>query len=114
MPQTHVLTLDLKDDAHLIAQYEAFHAPGAVWPEIEASIRAAGVLSMRIFRDGTRLAMVMEVDDAFSFARKAELDAANPKVQAWERLMEQFQAVAPGQEDGKWRPMRQIFALSEA
>lgn len=114
MPQTHVLTLDLKDDAHLIAQYEAFHAPGAVWPEIEASIRAAGVLSTRIFRDGTRLAMVMEVDDAFSFARKAELDTANPKVQAWERLMEQFQAVAPGQEDGKWRPMRQIFALSEA
>lgn len=113
MPRQHILTLDLRDDPALIAEYEAYHAAGAVWPEVVASIREAGIRDMRIYRLGTRLVMVMEVEDGFSFEAKAARDAANPVVQRWERLMERFQHVEPGAEGGKWQPMAPIFALGE-
>lgn len=108
MTHEHVLTLDLHDDPALIADYETHHA--AVWPEVEASIRASGVLAMRIYRLGTRLVMVMEVDDEFSFGRKAAADAADPVVQRWERLMDRFQRVDG--DGAKWRPMDRIYTLT--
>ena len=42
------LALDLKNDPHLIAEYEAHHQ--AVWPEILESIKASGILECRIYR----------------------------------------------------------------
>ena len=42
------LALDLKNDPHLIAEYEAHHQ--AVWPEILASIKASGILDCSIYR----------------------------------------------------------------
>lgn len=108
----HVLLLDLHDDAELIAEYEAYHAPGAGWPEIEASIRASGVEEMRIYRLGTHLAMVMRVNETFDFAAKAAADAANPVVARWEALMARFQVVQPDGE--KWRRATRIFDLETA
>lgn len=106
----HCLTLDLKDDERLIAAYEQWHRQ--VWPEVRQSIRAAGITGMDIYRYGNRLFMVMETDDAFSFERKTALDANNPKVQAWEQLMWQYQQPLPGAPEGaKWMPMHQIFSL---
>ena len=40
--------------------------------------------------------MIMETKDGFSFERKATLDAANPKVQEWEKLMWTFPQPLPG------------------
>ncbi|RYZ28145.1 MAG: L-rhamnose mutarotase, partial [Chitinophagaceae bacterium] len=60
----YCLTLELKNDPHLIQQYEAHHQ--AVWPEIIDSIKQAGIQSMEIYRLGTRLFMTMEVHDDFS------------------------------------------------
>ena len=58
----YCLTLDLKDDAALIAEYEAHHK--AVWPEVLGSISGSGIISMEIYRYNTRLFMIMEtVDD---------------------------------------------------
>ncbi|KYP13921.1 L-rhamnose mutarotase [Flavihumibacter sp. CACIAM 22H1] len=106
----YCLALDLKDDPALIARYEAYHQ--AVWPEILDSIRDAGILDMQIYRTGNRLFMIMEVSDAFDAAAKAAADAASPKVQEWETLMDTFQQrlpwAAPGQ---KWVPMDLIFSL---
>ena len=65
----YCLALDLKDDPSLIAAYEAHHQ--AVWPEILASIREAGILDMQIYRTGNRLFMIMEVSDAFDAAAKS-------------------------------------------
>ncbi len=48
---------------------------------------------MQIYRSGTKLIMVMSVDHAFSFDRKKRRDHDNPKVIAWERLVERFQRV---------------------
>jgi L-rhamnose mutarotase len=106
--------LDLVDDAALIAEYEAWHAPGKVWPEIVASIRKAGIRDMEIFRVGDRMFMIMETTEEFSQERKGAADAADPRVQAWEKLMWKFQKALPHAKPGeKWLPAKRIFALSE-
>lgn len=104
--------LDLKDDPALIAEYERWHQPGNIWPEIVDSLRAAGIRDMEIFRAGNRLFMLMEVDDDFSPAAKAAADAADPRVQAWEALMWKFQQPLPFAQPGeKWVAMTLIFSL---
>lgn len=106
----HVLALDLKDDPALIAEYERHHE--AVWPTVLRSIHDAGIIHMDIYRVGNRLVLLMETTEGFSFARKADMDAANPDVQAWETLMWQYQQALPGAEPGqKWLPMKHIFQL---
>lgn len=106
--------LDLKDDPALIAEYEHWHRPENIWPEIVASIRAAGIRDLEIFRAGNRLVMVMDVPDDFSPAAKAAADAADPRVQAWEALMSKFQQRLPFAEPGeKWVPMTRMFSLRE-
>ena len=112
MPR-HYFALDLHNDAETIRAYEAWHRPDRIWPDIVTSIRAAGVRDMEIFRTGNRLVLMMDVEPGFDAAAKASADAANPRVQAWERLMEQFQQHLPWAGEGqKWVPMRQIFSLA--
>lgn len=104
----YALTLDLKNDPALIAEYEAYHQ--AVWPEILASIKDSGIQSMQIYRLGTRMFMVMDTTDDFSFERKATMDSQNPKVQEWETLMWQYQQALPAAQPGeKWMLMDKIF-----
>lgn len=110
MPR-YCLALDLKNDPDAIAQYEKWHRN--VWPEIMKSIRDAGIRNMEIYRTGNRLFMIMEAGEGFSFERKAEMDAANPRVQEWERLMENFQQFLPWAKPGeKWVIMEKIFELN--
>jgi L-rhamnose mutarotase len=104
------LALDLKDNAELIAEYEAYHR--AVWPEILASIKEAGIGQMEIYRTGNRLFMIMKTEDNFSFEKKSSADAANEKVQEWEQLMWKYQQALPGSKPGeKWILMDKIFSL---
>ena len=106
----HCLALDLQPDPALIAEYEARHR--AVWPEILAGIREAGIESLEIYRIENRLFMVLEAGDGFSFERKAALDAANPQVQACENLMWKYQKALPTARPGeKWMLMERIFRL---
>jgi L-rhamnose mutarotase len=106
------LALDLKNDPHLIAEYEAYHQ--SIWPEITASIHEAGILSMEIYRVENRLFMIIDADDSFSFERKNEMDASNPKVQEWETLMWKYQQALPGSQPGeKWRRMDRIFCTEQ-
>ncbi|MBN8666988.1 MAG: L-rhamnose mutarotase [Chitinophagales bacterium] len=107
----YCLALDLKNDPALIAEYEAWHA--AVWPEILASIRDAGIMGMEIYRWGNRLFMIMETTDDFSFERKSAMDKANEKVNEWEELMWKYQQALPGSAPGeKWILMDKIFDLN--
>ncbi len=109
-----LFVLDLRDDAQAIAEYERWHRPESIWPEIAASIRAAGIQSMEIFRAGNRLVMLMETGPSFDAAAKAAADAADPRVQAWEALMGSFQQPLPFAEPGqKWVPMASIFSLDD-
>jgi L-rhamnose mutarotase len=104
------LTLDLKNDAELIQQYEEIHKE--VWPEIISSIKESGIENMEIYRYETRLFMIMDVNDNFSFEKKNELDKQNEKVQQWEKLMWRYQEPLPGSAEGeKWKLMNTIFEL---
>jgi L-rhamnose mutarotase len=106
----YCLTLDLIDDPALIAEYEAWHQN--VWPEIIESIRVSGIENMQIYRFSNRLFMIMEVNDTFSFDKKALADAENEKVQQWEELMWKYQQSVPGSKPGeKWVIMDKIFEL---
>jgi L-rhamnose mutarotase len=108
----HCLALDLVNDQVLIAEYEAYHK--AVWPEILASIRNAGIADMEIYRVDNRLFMIMEVTDSFNFEQKAAADATNEKVQDWEKLMWKYQQALPVAKPGeKWLMMERIFSLNE-
>ena len=111
MARRYCLTLDLKDDAGLIAEYRRYHE--RVWPEIKKSIRDSGIEDMEIYLLGNRLFMMMEVNEHFSFEQKASADNANPKVQEWETLMWKFQQPLPRAKPGeKWLLMEQIFKLT--
>ena len=106
----YCLTLDLKDDPALIAEYEAYHK--SIWPEIHKSITEANITNMEIYRHDNRLFMIMETDETFSFERKSAMDAANAKVQEWEDLMWNYQQPLKNAAKGeKWVLMNKIFQL---
>ena len=105
-------SLDLKDDPELIATYIEHHSKENVWPEINKSIKDAGIIDMQIYLTGNRLFMIMEVDGTFDPAKKATMDSVNPKVREWEELMWKFQQALPWAKEGeKWVGMEKIFQL---
>jgi L-rhamnose mutarotase len=106
----YCLALDLKDDPALIAEYENYHKQ--VWPEINSSIKDAGIEVLEIYRTGNRLFMIIEANKDFRFDKKNKADAANEKVQEWETLMWNYQQAIPGAKPGeKWILMDKIFEL---
>ncbi len=106
----YCLTLNLRNDAALIAEYIEHHKEGR--PAIHKSIRDAGVTDMQIYELDGHLFMIMDTEDSFSFERKACMDGANPAVQEWEALTARFQDVnAADDPSGKWKVMEKIFQL---
>jgi L-rhamnose mutarotase len=112
MSRRYCLTLDLKKDPALIAEYKRYHR--AVWPEITAQLRRTGILDAEIYLLGTRLFMILEVSEEFSLEAKARMDRADPKVQEWEALMWRYQQPLPQAKPGeKWLVMERIFKLDD-
>ena len=67
---------------------------------------------MQIYRLQTRMFMIIDTVDDFSFEKKAAMDASNKKVQVWENLMWTYQEALPMAKDGeKWVLMNSIFTL---
>jgi len=107
MARRHCFALDLIDDAALIAEYEARHAPGAVWPAVLDHLVAQGVETMEIWRTGERLVMIAQVADDYPRAAEPPAELAE-----WEALMWRFQRALPhAAPDEKWVPMRRIFVF---
>jgi L-rhamnose mutarotase len=112
MKRRFCLTLDLKDDPILIAEYKRYHE--RIWPEITRSIKDSGIEDMEIYLLGTRMFMIMEVNESFSFEANANADQLNPRVQEWERLMGTFQKSLPQAKPGeKWLLMKRVFKLED-
>jgi L-rhamnose mutarotase len=111
MPR-HCLTLDLKDDATAIADYKLYHVK--IWPEVKQSLFNAGVEEMEIYLLGTRMFMIMDVNESFSLSAKAAMDLANARVQEWETIMHGFQQQLPGAgPDQYWMVMERVFNLAD-
>jgi L-rhamnose mutarotase len=47
MTKRYCLTLDLKNDPKLIAEYKRYHEK--IWPEITKSIQDAGIVDLEIY-----------------------------------------------------------------
>jgi len=110
MNRRFCLTLDLKNDPALMAEYKRYHQK--IWPEITQSIKDSGIEDMEIYLQGTRMFMIMEVNEGFSLEAKGQADLRNPKVQEWEKLMWKFQQSLPEAKPGeKWLLMERIFKL---
>jgi L-rhamnose mutarotase len=111
MPR-YCLTFDLQNDPKKIAEYKRRHQK--IWPEVRDSLYAAGILAMEIYLTGTRLFMIMDVNDSFSIEKKAAMDRANPKVQEWEASMAEFQDVPEGADPvRRWTLMDKVFDLAK-
>jgi L-rhamnose mutarotase len=112
MNRRYCLTLDLKNDPALITEYKRYHEK--IWPEITRSIKDSGIVDMEIYLLGTRMFMIMEVNESFSFDAKNHADQLNAKVQEWEKLMWTYQQSLPGAKSGeKWLLMERVFKLEE-
>ena len=107
----YALALDLVDDEAKIAAYEKAHE--SIWPEVREHLLAQGVLAMEIYRLGTRMFMVMEVNPAvYSEERMAQASLKNEAIVRWETLMWTFQAPTPWTPAGqKWVRMQRVFQL---
>jgi L-rhamnose mutarotase len=110
--QRFCFTLNLRPDPQLIEEYVELHKKGR--PEINQSIKDAGVLDMQIYLLGNQLFMIMDTTDSFTLEHKAEMDHANPAVIEWESLMTRFQDVdSDSALNSRWRQMKQIYCLAD-
>ncbi len=108
----YCLALDLVDEADKIAEYQRLHH--RIWPEVAQHLRQHGIATMEIYRLGTRLFMVMEVNDRFNPEDFAQASEQDPQIQRWEALMWQFQQPTPWTPEGeKWVAMARIFSLQD-
>jgi len=94
-----------------LEDYKRNHA--AVWPEIAAAIRAAGIRNYSIFHFRGRLFGYFEYDgpeDQFE-ARMSTLASA-PRMREWWDLMEPMQLPLDGRRPGEWwATMEEVFHL---
>jgi L-rhamnose mutarotase len=81
MSRRFCFALDLKNDLALIAEYKKYHE--RIWPEITQSLKDSGIEDLQIYLLGTRMVMIMEVNQSFSFEKKTKADEQDPRVQAW-------------------------------
>ena len=110
----YVQTMDLKDDAELIAEYQRRHSREEAWKEILDGIRQVGILDMQIFILGTRLVMIVETPLDFDWDSAMARLATLPRQQEWEDYMAIFQQCRPGAtSDEKWQEMQRMFYLYE-
>ena len=105
----YCLALDMVDDKALIAEYERWHAPGGVWPEVIADLRDQGVVNMEIWRVANRLLMIVESTKDFPTKRTLP-----PRIDAWETMMAKFQQALPGAAAGeKWMSLTKVFDIAD-
>ncbi|WP_053990623.1 L-rhamnose mutarotase [Mangrovimonas sp. TPBH4] len=109
---TYCFTLDLKPDPQLIAQYEDWHNPQNIKPEIVAGLRSIGIEEMQIFRWNTRMCMVVTVPEDFNWEAQMAKLAEMPGQKEWELLMDAYQQRLTDSQD-KWLEMTPIFKLTD-
>lgn len=106
----HVFTVDIIDDPAAIAAYREHHR--RVWPEVIASLRQCGIVTMDIYLLHRRAVMILETDGCDPRRCFAAHKASSPRVTEWEALMQSLQQPPPGsQPDEWWVQMEPVFSL---
>jgi len=107
-------TLQLKNDAELIAKYKAVHAPGAAWPEIPRGMREVGIVDMEIYIHGNILFMIMETVPDFDHDSAMAKLGTLPRQSEWEAYVSQYQQASSdaGAAD-KWVLMERIYKMDQ-
>ena len=99
--KSFALTLDLQDDAGVIAEYKRYHRE--VWPEVIEGLRSVGIVKMKIFLKGTRMFMYIETGDDFEPARDFQAyTESSLRAREWDEMMRGFQVQVPGAAEGEW------------
>lgn len=98
--KSYGLTLCLQDDPQKIETYKEYHR--AVWPEVLAGLREAGIQRMQIFLLGLRMFMYVDTDDDFDPARDFARAAASPRAKEWNEFMATLQERAPEAAPHEW------------
>ncbi|MDE7397450.1 MAG: L-rhamnose mutarotase, partial [Muribaculum sp.] len=110
----YVQTLDLRDNAELIARYRACHAKDGIWPEILEGIKEVGILEMDIYIRGCRLVMIVETALDFDWDKAMSRLSTLPRQAEWEDYVAKFQNAASGAASNeKWQLMERMFHLYE-
>ena len=105
---------DMVDDPELIEKYKRLHAMGSVWPEVEAGMKAVGIIDMEIYISGSTLFMIMDTVDHFDHESAFAKLAALPKQAEWEATVAEFQkTTSNASADEKWRLMDRIYKLEQ-
>lgn len=94
-----------------LAEYRRHHA--AIWPEIAAAIRAAGIRNYSIFQHGGQLFAYYEyVGPSAEYAARMAALAAAPRMREWWDLMEPMQVPRADRAPGTWwTDMEEVFHL---
>lgn len=106
-----VFAIDLADSEAGVADYEAAHRPGAIWPEVVADLRARGYCELKIWRAGTRLVMIA-ARDANACPSAAD-GATEARLAEWDKWMAGFQRAIDGADAPVWTPLHCIFDLTD-
>ena len=105
-------TLELRNDADLIAAYKLAHARENTWPEINQGMREVGILDMEIYITGTKLFMIMDTVPDFNHEKAMIELATKPRQAEWEKHMARFQNTSENATaDEKWQLMERIFKM---
>ena len=94
-----------------VAEYKRQHA--AIWPEIAAAIRAAGIRNYSIYLRGGMLFAYFEYHGPEDeFAARMRALAAAPRMREWWDLTEPMQVPDPERPPGTWwSDMEEVFHL---
>ena len=94
-----------------LQEYRRLHA--AIWPEIAAAIRSAGIRDYSIFHFRGLLFATFEFDGPKEdLAARMKGLAAAPRMREWWDLTEPMQAPLDGRKEGEWwASMEEVFRL---
>jgi len=94
--------------------YKAWHRAGGPPAAVTAAIRADDIRELEIYLVGDRMVLIMEQGPDFDPGAKAQRDAGNADVQAWDALMRTFQKPLPfGPQGSTWLEMERIYSLDD-
>jgi L-rhamnose mutarotase len=104
MPKQHFFLMQCKPGYE--EEYKKRHL--AVYPELEAALKEAGISNYSIFMDGKQLYAYLETDD---FNRSMKLLAEHPANQRWQAYMSDIMVT---DQDGTWMKVikEQAYYLS--